>query len=366
MLPVADAAVKCKIDGIYYSLTSSTKKAAVTYGQDKYSGDIVIPSTVTLDDVEYSVTEILGKSFANCPDLTSVTIPVSVASFGKSVFENSNNLTSIVIEEANPIYDSRQNCNAVIETASNKLLFGCKGTTIPNSVTTIGESAFYKCSGLTTISIPNSVTGIEKNAFKNCNSLSFITIGNGVTTIGYDVFSNCENLVKVKLNNNAMVSKDYDPNDYYRLPSYFGGQVREYVLGEDVTRIGEYAFAGCGITTMNIPENVTSIGDNAFRDCWYLVEISISSGITDIEQWTFYMCQNLSKVVINSNALVSKDYGSRPSIFGFTCKEIKEVILGEDVKDIGPYVFCNLPKLSSVTISNSLTRMSANAFNNCI
>ena len=365
MLPVADAAAKCKIDGIYYSLTSSTKKAAVTYGQDKYSGDIVIPSTVTLDDVEYSVTEILGKSFANCPDLTSVTIPVSVASFGKSVFENSNNLTSIVIEEANPIYDSRQNCNAVIETASNKLLFGCKGTTIPNSVTTIGESAFYKCSGLTTISIPNSVTGIEKNAFKNCNSLSFITIGNGVTTIGYDVFSNCENLVKVKLNNNAMVSKDYDPNDYYRLPSYFGGQVREYVLGEDVTRIGEYAFAGCGITTMNIPENVTSIGDNAFKDCWYLVEISISSGITDIEQWTFYMCQNLSKVVINSNALVSKDYGSRPSIFGFTCKEIKEVILGEDVKDIGPYVFCNLPKLSSVTISNSLTRMSANAFYLC-
>lgn len=365
MLPVADAAAKCKIDGIYYSLTSSTKKAAVTYGQDKYSGDIVIPSTVTLDDVEYSVTEILGKSFANCPDLTSVTIPVSVASFGKSVFENSNNLTSIVIEEANPIYDSRQNCNAVIETASNKLLFGCKGTTIPNSVTTIGESAFYKCSGLTTISIPNSVTGIEKNAFKNCNSLSFITIGNGVTTIGYDVFSNCENLVKVKLNNNAMVSKDYDPNDYYRLPSYFGGQVREYVLGEDVTRIGEYAFAGCGITTMNIPENVTSIGDNAFRDCWYLVEISISSGITDIEQWTFYMCQNLSKVVINSNALVSKDYRSRPSIFGFTCKEIKEVILGEDVKDIGPHAFCNLPKLSSVSISKSLTRMSADAFNLC-
>ena len=88
MLPVADAAAKCKIDGIYYSLTSSTKKAAVTYGQDKYSGDIVIPSTVTLDDVEYSVTEILGKSFANCPDLTSVTIPVSVASFGKSVFGN--------------------------------------------------------------------------------------------------------------------------------------------------------------------------------------------------------------------------------------------------------------------------------------
>ncbi|MBO4721201.1 MAG: leucine-rich repeat domain-containing protein [Prevotella sp.] len=367
IMPLAvHAAAKYEIDGIYYYLKYSTKTAEVTYNnQNKYSGDIVIPSTVTLDDVEYSVTAILGQVFAKCPDLTSVTIPSSVTSLGKSVFENSANLTTIIIEEGNPVYDSRENCNAVIETASNKLLFGCKGTMIPNSVTTIGESAFYNCSGLTTINIPNSVTNIEKESFRNCSGLTYIKVGNGVTTIGEGAFAGCSYMTKVELNCNEIISKDYDPNEYYRPPSYFGSQVKEFILGEDVTRIGEYAFARCGINTMNIPKNVTSIGDYAFSDCYYLVEVGISSSISEIPQWTFYMCQKLSKVVINSNALVSKNYESRPSIFGFTCKDISEIILGEDVKDLGSHVFCNLPKLSSVTISNSLTRMSAGAFKDC-
>lgn len=367
IMPLAvHAATKYEIDGIYYYLKYSTKTAEVTYNnQNKYSGDIVIPSTVTLDDVEYSVTAILGQVFAKCPDLTSVTIPSSVTSLGKSVFENSANLTTIIIEEGNPVYDSRENCNAVIETASNKLLFGCKDTMIPNSVTTIGESAFYNCSGLTTINIPNSVTNIEKESFRNCSGLTYIKVGNGVTTIGEGAFAGCSCMTKVELNCNEIISKDYDPNEYYRPPSYFGSQVKEFILGEDVTRIGEYAFARCGINTMNIPKNVTSIGDYAFSDCYYLVEVGISSSISEIPQWTFYMCQKLSKVVINSNALVSKNYESRPSIFGFTCKDISEIILGEDVKDLGSHVFCNLPKLSSVTISNSLTRMSAGAFKDC-
>ena len=366
MLPMAGHAVaKYQIDGIYYYLYYSNKTAQVTYNsRDRYKGDIVIPSTVTLDDVEYSVTSLANSIFANCPELTSVTIPNSVTSMDNSIFENSNNLTSIIIEEGNPVYDSRENCNAVIETASNKLLFGCKTTTIPNSVTTIGEAAFKQCKELTTINIPNNVTNIEKEAFRSCSGLTFVKVGNGLTTIGDEAFAGCGYMTKVELNCNAIISKDYGANDYYHVPSYFGSAI-EYVLGEDVTRIGEYAFAGSSITTMYISEGVTSIGDNAFRNCAYLVEISIPSSISEIPQWAFYMCQKLSQVVINSNALVSQNYESRPSIFGFTCKDISEVILGEDVKDIGKHAFCNLPKLSSVTISNSLTRMSAGAFKDC-
>ena len=356
-LPILTLAVHGEeIDGICYNIKYSAKTAEVTFNRNnKYSGDIFIPATVVLDGTEYTVTGVLGRSFAECPDLTSVTFPNSVASFGNSVFEKSPNLTSIVIDEENPVFDSRENCNAVIETASNKLLFGCKGTTIPNSVTTIGQASFIECSGLTTVNIPNSVTNIENYAFKNCSGLTSVTIGNGVTTIGVDPFENCDNLTKVELNSNAIVSKDH-------IPEYFGGQVKEYVLGEDVTSIGEYAFAGCSITSMNISESVTNIGDYAFQNCYELREINIPSGVTDIKPMTFYMCQKLSKVVINSNALVSKDYNSQPSIFGWTCKDIKEIVLGEEVKDIGPYAFCNLPKLTSVTISNSLTSMSANAF----
>ena len=143
-LPILTLAVHGEvIDGICYNIKYSAKTAEVTFNRNnKYSGDIFIPETVVLDGTEYTVTGVLGRSFAECPDLTSVTFPNSVASFGNSVFEKSPNLTSIVIDEENPVFDSRENCNAVIETASNKLLFGCKGTTIPNSVTTIGQASF--------------------------------------------------------------------------------------------------------------------------------------------------------------------------------------------------------------------------------
>lgn len=219
MLPLAvNAAGEIEIDGIYYRLNRN-KTAEVSYKTgNKYCGDVVIPSTVVCYGIEYSVTGILGRSFAECPDLTSVTIPKSVTSFGNSVFEKSGNLTSIVVDEENPVYDSRDNCNAVIETASNKLVFGCKGTTIPNSVTTIGQSAFCECLGLTTVNIPNSVTTIENAAFKNCSNLTFVTVGNGVTTIGCESsFEYCDNLTKVELNNNAIVSKNYSPEDNYSI-----------------------------------------------------------------------------------------------------------------------------------------------------
>jgi hypothetical protein len=103
-------------------------------------------------------------------------------------------LTSIVVEEGNTVYDSRENCNAIIETASNTLINGCKNTTIPNSITSIGDGAFLYCSSLTSITIPNSVTGIGKGAFEGCSSLTSVTIGNSVTSIGGYAFYYCSGL----------------------------------------------------------------------------------------------------------------------------------------------------------------------------
>ena len=109
-----------------------------------------------------------------------------------NIFSTCNGLTSIVVESGNPVYDSRNNCNAIIETATNTLIVGCKKTTIPNSVTKIGSSAFYYCVNLTAITIPNSVTAIEDYAFYGCFSITAITIPNSVTTIGSNVFKGCE------------------------------------------------------------------------------------------------------------------------------------------------------------------------------
>ena len=122
-------------------------------------------SGLTSIAIPNSVTTIGDGAFAGCSGLTSVTIPNSVTSISPSAFEGCSGLVTIVVDESNVIYDSRENCNAIIETASNRLVIGCSNTIIPNSITSIAYSAFSGCSGLNNITIPNSVTSIGMGAF---------------------------------------------------------------------------------------------------------------------------------------------------------------------------------------------------------
>ena len=105
-------------------------------------------------------------------------------SIGELAFVGCSALTSISVEEGNTFFDSRENCNALIETATNKLVAGCRNTIIPNSVTSIGDCAFRNCEALTSITIPESVTSIGDEAFKRCLGLTSVTIPNSVTSIG--------------------------------------------------------------------------------------------------------------------------------------------------------------------------------------
>ena len=166
---------------------SGTQYQVTTIGEEAFN-DCVFLTSVTIPN---SVTSIGRDAFLNCSDLTSVTIPNSVTSIeeyafslcscltsveipnsvtniGLEAFSGCSGLTSIVVESGNPVYDSRNNCNAIIETASNILIAGCKNTIIPNNVTSIGRSAFSNCSGLTSVTIPNSVSSIGQRAFWNC------------------------------------------------------------------------------------------------------------------------------------------------------------------------------------------------------
>ena len=182
------------------SLTSITIPNSVTsIGEWEFSGcsgliSITIPN---------SVTSIGDYAFSGCSGLTSVTIPNSVTSIGDYAFSGCSGLTSIVVENGNSNYDSRSNCNAIIETASNTLISGCKNTIIPNSVTSIGSQAFQGCSGLTSITIPNSVTSIGNFAFYGCSGLTSITIPNSVTSIGVSAFSGCSGLTSITIPNSV-------------------------------------------------------------------------------------------------------------------------------------------------------------------
>ena len=142
-----------------------------------------------------SVTSIGNYAFQLCADLTSVTIPNSVTSIGERAFENCSSLTSIIVESGNSTYDSRENCNAIIETATNTLIVVSQNTVIPNSVKSIGFEAFYG-SSLSSINIPNSVTNIGDRCFMY-SDLTSVTIPNSVTNIGNYAFGECDSLTSI-------------------------------------------------------------------------------------------------------------------------------------------------------------------------
>ena len=216
-LPIAIMAYDCEVNGIYYNLDTSNMTAEVTYKNlysSGYSGDVSIPSKFTYSGNIYTVTSIMDKAFMlqspitsvtipttvttigsdafdgctgltsitipssvttigqgafyGCTSLTSVDIPSSVTTIGLGAFGNCTSLTSITVSEENTVYDSRNDCNAIIETSSNTLISGCKNTKIPNTVTIIGSAAFNGCTGLTSITIPSSVTSIGSSAFDGC------------------------------------------------------------------------------------------------------------------------------------------------------------------------------------------------------
>ena len=191
-------------------ITSITIPNSVTnIGNGAFNGC----KSLTSITIPNSVTSIGGSAFYGCKSLTSITIPNSVISIGEEVFSYCYSLTSVVVESDNAIYDSRENCNAIIETATNKVIAGCKKSIIPNSITSIGDWAFYG-SSIASISIPNSVTSIGYRAFFRCSSLTSVTIPNSVTSIGDWAFYNCEKLGTL-------------------------------VLGDKVKNIGYGAFNGC-------------------------------------------------------------------------------------------------------------------------
>ena len=167
-----------------------------------YAGKVLYQFKGTMSDgtkikIKDGTLGIADYAFNRCSGLTSITIPNSVTSIGDYAFSGCSG--SIKVEEGNTVYDSRDNCNAIIETASNTLIMGCPNTNIPSSVTSIGDGAFSGCSGLTSITIPNSVTSIGFYSFSGCSGLTSITFPNSVTSIGYGAFSRCSGLTTISI-----------------------------------------------------------------------------------------------------------------------------------------------------------------------
>ena len=233
-------------------------------------------SALTSLTISNSVTSIGQQSFKGCISLTSLTIPKSLTSIGSSAFYGCSALTSIKVETGNVKYDSRNNCNALIETASNKLIIGCNNTVIPSTVTTIGNDAFLNCSGLTSVTIPNSVTSIGFDSFSGCSGLTSLTIPKSLTSIGPGAFDGCSGLTSIIVETGNV---KYDSrNNCNALIETTSNELilgcKNTVIPNTVTSIGAGAFGECsGLTSITIPNSVTSIGNYAFQNCTGLKEV---------------------------------------------------------------------------------------------
>ena len=284
-----------------------------------------------------NVTSIGSGAFAYCRSLTSIFIPNSVISIGDYAFRNCTGLISIKVSPDNIVYDSRNDCNAIIETGTNTLLVGCQKTTIPNSVTSIGYGAYAGCSGLTSITIPNSVTSIGDYAFYDFTDLTSITIPNSVTSIGDYAFS-FTSLTSISI-----------PNS--------------------VTSIGDHAFSGTSLTSITIPNSVTSIGDYAFYHCNYLLSINIPANVKKIGTNLFSGCDSLEIITVDTNNTVYDSRGNCNAIIETATNTLivgcKNTAIPNGVTSIGDYAFSECRYLSSINIPESVISIGADAFRWC-
>ncbi len=373
LLPVVASAADAYVNGIFYNLSGD--EASVTYERydedslcyvSHYTGDIVLPASITYQGKTYSVTSIGGRAFSDSRSLKSVTIPESVTSIGASAFCGCKNLVSIIIPSsvtgiASEVFRDCSNLTSVsigdgVKSIGDHAFEGCYNllsVTIPNSVVSIEGNAFYGCKGLTNVTIPGSVKSIGSKAFYDCSGLTSLTIDDGVTSIGNASFAGCTSLPSVTL------------------PS-------------SVTSIDESAFSYCtSLATVNIPESVTNIGHYAFNNtAWfnnqpdgivYLgrvayiykgempegTEISIKDGTVQIASYAFNDCKGLVSIILPENVECISSYAFSG------CEGLTSITLPESVTSIGSYAFSGCKGLTSVTIPDGVTDICDGVFNVC-
>jgi len=230
-----------------------------------------------------SIIEICYSAFRDCKVLKSVFIPDSVIEISRHAFLDCKQIT---VDKNNPEYDSRNNCNAIIETETNTLIVGCSDTVIPDSVTEIGYEAFDNCISLKSIVIPDSVTKIGDLAFHWCTSLESIVLPDSVTEIGVDALGVCRSLTSIVIPDS--VTKIGGCAFSYCI------SLKSVVIPKTITEISYALFRGCkSLESVVIPDSVTKIDESAFYECESLQSIVIPDSVTEIEKFAFYGCDKL-------------------------------------------------------------------------
>jgi hypothetical protein len=276
-------------------LTSVTIPDSVTSIRDHTFQGCSSLTSVTIPD---SVTSIGENAFFNCSSLTSVTIPDSVTSIGNSAFQGCNSLETIGVVDGNSEYTSQggvlfdKNKTTLIQYPASKKN---DHYSIPDSVTSIGDTAFWGCSSLASVTIPDSVTSIASGAFYGCSSLTSVTISDSVTSLGDHAFAYCSSLTSVTIGNSVTSIEN---------GAFYGcSRLTNVTIPESVTSIGDDAFNRCSsLTSVTIPDSVTSLGGAAFASCSGLTSVTIPDSVTSIGRGAFIACSRLTSIAFEGNA----------------------------------------------------------------
>ncbi len=349
-----------KIGDLYYNLypSSTGNTATVTSpssSSEKYSGDIVIPSSVTYDGTTYSVTEMENRIFVDCTGLTTVQIPGSIEIIAESAFKNCTNLISVTIG------DGVKTIAGGWESKYNQIYYygafmGCtklQSLNIPNSVTEIGAYAFEDCIGLTSVTIPNSVTTLGICAFRRCSGITALHIGNGITTIESGTFCGCTGLTSLNIPNCVMEIKGtflYD-GAFEKCTG-----LTSVTIPNSITNIGYHAFRFCSrLTSVTIPNSVTNIGCEAFCSCRGLTSVTIPNSVKTIGSGVFAYCTNLTSVTIGNGVTLFGEDGGCSGVGTFEgCTSLTSITIPNNVKEINNAAFADCTNLKFVTLPMNL------------
>ena len=363
--------------------------------------------------ISKSVTSIETNAFSGCTSLTSIMISDGVTSIGNYAFSGCSSLTEINVSGENADYSSvnglvfnkdkteiicypqgKKDLSYSIPDSVTEIgesaFYGCGFTsiTMSKSVTSIGDHAFFGCTSLASITIPDSVTYIGVSAFEDCTLLASITIPDSVTSISGSAFGNCTSLESITIPKSVTSIGDQ---------AFFGcTSLTSITIPDSVTSIGSWAFSDCtSLTSITIPDSITSIGSGAFNGCTSLTSATIGNGVTNIADADIFLyCISLTEISVNSeNANYSSENGilfnkdktklicypagkkdssySIPDsvtsigLLAFDYSSLTSITIPDSVTSISGSAFGNCTSLTSVTIPNGVTSIGDNAFDNC-
>ena len=367
---------------------------------------------------EDGVTSIGSYAFYNYNSLKTLMLSNSMKLIAGYAISLCYNLEEINVDADNPVWSS---LDGVLfnkdQTQLLKYPIGKQGAyAIPNSITSIGETAFYNCSGLTSVEIPNSVTSIGSGAFYNCSSLTSTIIPNSVTSIGEVAFYGCTSLTEVTIPENVTsigtgatfqectalttvhwnakncTIESYDEDGNYYPPFLNLQNITTFTFGQNVETIPNYLCYGLsGLTSIEIPNSVTSIGERAFKDCSSLTSVTIPNSVTNIGEGAFLSCTSLTEVTIPESVATigtggtfqectalttvhwnaknctlqsyNEDGGYYPPFYNL--QNITTFTFGQSVETIPVFLCDGLSGLTSVTIPANVKSIGAYAFGNC-